>query len=267
MKKSIKQTHMEKQVLKKLRGVSHNIAEYMFMDEEILALQDYANIVSIKRLGFNDHGPVHMLKATLNALSMLDLLIDAGIDLNLKSEGIGDNDDSRVVVLIAALLHDIGMTVSRDKHEFMGVNLALPIVNRILENYYSDDMTKRVILRSIILECILGHMATQKIQSLEAGLVLIGDGCDMEQGRARISLKLADIARRGDIHRYSSSAIKKVKIVRGDIRPIKIEVQMVESVGFFQIEEVLYPKIQSSPVKKYIELTAGVIGREMKQYL
>ena len=198
---------------------------------------------------------------------MLDLLIDAGIDLNLKSEGIGDNDDSRVVVLIAALLHDIGMTVSRDKHEFMGVNLALPIVNRILENYYSDDMTKRVILRSIILECILGHMATQKIQSLEAGLVLIGDGCDMEQGRARISLKLADIARRGDIHRYSSSAIKKVKIVRGDIRPIKIEVQMVESVGFFQIEEVLYPKIQSSPVKKYIELTAGVIGREMKQYL
>ena len=267
MKKSIKQTHMEKQVLKKLHGVSHNIAEYMFMDEEILALQDYANIVSIKRLGFNDHGPVHMLKATLNALSMLDLLIDAGIDLNLKSEGIGDNDDSRVVVLIAALLHDIGMTVSRDKHEFMGVNLAMPIVNRILENYYSEDMTKRVILRSTILECILGHMATQKIQSLEAGLVLIGDGCDMEQGRARISLKLADIARRGDIHRYSSSAIKKVKIIRGDIRPIKIEVQMVESVGFFQIEEVLYPKIQSSPVKKYIELTAGVIGREMKQYL
>ncbi|MCF7910883.1 MAG: HD domain-containing protein [Candidatus Cloacimonetes bacterium] len=267
MKKSPKQNSLERQVKKKLTGISSEIAEYLFMDEEILALQDYANIVSIKRLGFNDHGPVHMLKATLNALTMLDLLVAAGIDLNLKTEGIGDNEDSRVVVLIATLLHDIGMTVSREKHEFMGVNLALPIINRILENFYFTNMTKRVILRSIILEGILGHMATQKIQSLEAGLVLIGDGCDMEQGRARISLKLADIARRGDIHRYSSSAITKVKIIPGVIRPVKIEVQMAESVGFFQIEEVLYPKILSSPVKKYIELTAGVTGREMKQYL
>ena len=28
-------------------------------DPEIAALQDYSNVVSIKRLGYNDHGPVH----------------------------------------------------------------------------------------------------------------------------------------------------------------------------------------------------------------
>ena len=267
MKKSAKQEHLEKLVLKKLTDRSYRIAEYIFQDEEILTLQDYANIVSIQRLGFNDHGPVHMLTATWNALAMLDLLIAADIKLNIQQESIGDNEDSRVVVLIATLLHDIGMTVSRDRHEFMGVNLALPIINRILDKFYPDQKAKRVILRSIIVEGILGHMATQAIQSLEAGLVLIGDGCDMEKGRARISLKISDAAKRGDIHRYSSSAIRKVKIKKGDVRPIKIEVDMTESVGFFQIEEVLYPKILSSPVKKYIELTAGVIGQPIKQYL
>lgn len=29
-------------------------------DEEIKTIQDYANTVSITRLGLNDHGPVHM---------------------------------------------------------------------------------------------------------------------------------------------------------------------------------------------------------------
>ncbi|MCF7920455.1 MAG: phosphohydrolase [Candidatus Cloacimonetes bacterium] len=267
MKKSAKQSHLENKVLRKLQGRSYKIAEYIFQDEEILALQDYANVVSIKRLGFNDHGPVHMLTATLNALTMLELLASAGILLNLEQEGIGDLDDSRVVVLISSLLHDIGMTVARDRHEFMSVNLATPIINRILDKFYSDDIGKRVILRSMAIECIFGHMATQTIHSLEAGLVLIGDGCDMEQGRARISQKLSDSAKRGDIHRYSSSAINKVILKKGTIRPIKIAVEMSESVGFFQIEEVLYPKIQSSPVKKYIELTAGVTGKEVKQYL
>lgn len=267
MKKSVKQLHLEDKVLNKLSGKTAELAKYIFADQEIKSLQDYANIVSIKRLGFNDHGPVHMLKATLNALTMIELLHKAGIKLNLEAEGMGTIEDSRVVVLLASFLHDIGMSISRDRHEIMGVTIAQPILNRILPVFYPDDICKIVILRSMITEGILGHMATQKIHSLEAGLVLIGDGCDMEKGRARISLALADEARRGDIHRYSSRAIKKVKLLPGEIRPILIEVEMSESVGFFQVEEVLYPKIQSSPVKKFIELKAGLDKTDMKQYL
>jgi metal-dependent HD superfamily phosphatase/phosphodiesterase len=149
----------------------------------------------------------------------------------------------------------------------MGINICLPVIERILQKFYPADIHKRVILRSLILEGILGHMATQTIHSLEAGLVLIGDGCDMEKGRARISLILSEAARRGDIHRYSSSAIKKVKLKKGELRPIRIQVEMSETVGFFQVEEVLYPKILSSPVKQYIELVAEVTGEAAKQYL
>ena len=110
-------------------------------------------------------------------------------------------------------------------------------------------------------------MATRKINSLEAGLVLIGDGSDMEKGRARIPTMLSSKARVGDIHRTSASAIQKVKIFKGQEKPINITVEMNASVGFFQIEEVFFPKINTSPVKPYIELFAGVTDREMLRYL
>ncbi len=267
MKKSVKQVHFEKKILTRLSGKILEIAEYIFADEEIQYLHDQANVVSIKRLGFNDHGPVHMRKAALNSILMFDLLKKAEIKFNLEKEHTGTAEDSKIVVLISALLHDIGMTVCREKHEFMSVNLSIPIIERILKKFYANDLKKQINLRSLILEGIFGHMATQTIHSLEAGLVLIGDGCDMEHGRARIITMLSDKPQVGDIHKYSSSSIEKVFITKGEKRPIKILVEMNASVGFFQVEEVLFPKIAMSPVKKYIELHAGVNGKEIKKYL
>ena len=52
-----------------------------------------------------------------------------------------------------------------------------------------------------------------------------------------------------------------------DVKPICIEVEMSSEVGFFQIEEVLIQKINSSPVRPYISLYAGVTGQEFKKYL
>ena len=42
---------------------------------------------------------------------------------------------------------------------------------------------------------------------------------------------------------------------------------MSSDVGFFQIEEVLLQKINSSPAKNLVELFAGVDGKETKKYL
>ncbi|MCF7859296.1 MAG: phosphohydrolase [Candidatus Cloacimonetes bacterium] len=267
MNRSVKQIHFEKKILKRLSGKSKDIMDYIIADQELQILQDYANIVSIKRLGYNDHGPVHMRKAALNAILMFDLLKQAKIKLNLEKEHIGSSEDSKIAILIAAMIHDIGMTVSREGHEYMSVNLAIPFIERILGKFYTKDISKKVIMKSMVIECIFGHMATQAIHSLEAGLVLIGDGCDMEQGRSRISTILSEQPRVGDIHRYSSTGIDKVNIIQGDKKPIQIKVDMSESVGFFQVEEVLFPKISSSPVKKYIELHAGVKNKEIKKYL
>ncbi len=268
MQKSSKQINLEHKLLEMLSGKSHQAAAYIFDDPEIQAIQEYANTVSIRRLGFNDHGPVHVRKASLNAILAFDLLDKKGIKFCLEQEEIGTAEDSKAAVFIATMLHDFGMTIARDKHEIMSSFLAMPVIQRILDHIYTgEEMVKKVIMRSLIIEGIIGHMATQKIHSLEAGLILIGDGCDMEKGRARIPLLMSHNPRVGDIHRYSSSSVQRVRIIEGEEKPIRIQVEMQQSVGLFQIEEVLFPKIAASPVKPYIELYAGVPDHEMLRYL
>jgi metal-dependent HD superfamily phosphatase/phosphodiesterase len=89
----------------------------------------------------------------------------------------------------------------------------------------------------------------------------------MEKGRARIPIALSTEPKMGDIHKYSANSIESVDITAGANKPIRIIVEMSAEVGFFQIEEILFPKINSSPVKPYIELYAGVQGQEQKRYL
>lgn len=265
--KSKKEIALEKELLRRLDGKCLEMANLIFNDAEIKYMMDYANNVSIKRLGFNDHGPVHMKTASLNAMIMFDLLKNAGVQFSLVSEQVGTIEDSKVAVFMASMLHDIGMTVGRDNHEIYSMIFGVNIIDRLLKEIYKTEAEKRIILRSLVMEGIAGHMATQKIHSLEAGLVLIGDGCDMEKGRARIPTLLKTKPKVGDIHRYSSTSIQDLSITKGVRKPIRITVKMSESVGFFQIESVLFPKILSSPVNPYIELYAGVIGQEMLQYL
>lgn len=265
--KSPKEIALDNKITSMLSGRARKAAQLMLSDPEIHYLQDYANTVSIKRLGFNDHGPVHMRKVLINALVMSDLLHKRAIQLNFEQEGVGTYEDSTIVLIVSALLHDIGMTVGRERHEFTGAYLALPVIDRVLEAIYEEDLEKRVVVRSTVVEGIVGHMATQKIHSLEAGLILIADGLDMEKGRARIPMLITTDARVGDIHKYSAAAIERVSISEGTAKPIRVTIDMSATAGLFQIEEVLFTKVNSSPIKPYIELFARVEGEEVKQYL
>ncbi len=268
MERSPKQLSMERKILRIASGKAVTLLERIFADDELQAMQDYANYVSIKRLGFNDHGPVHMRTATYNALKMFNLLREANVKFTLEEEGIGASDDSLCAVVMGSLFHDLGMTITRSNHEFYSFQLALPYIQRFLDEIYSpDQLLLKKAVQSVTLESIIGHMATTKINSLEAGLVLIADGSDMEKGRARIPTLLSGDPKPGDIHRTSAGEIENVIICKGEEKPIKIIVKMNASVGLFQIEEVFYPKINFSPVKKYIELYAGVKERELLKYL
>ena len=267
--KSVKEQSIEAKVLERLKNFPTclEIVKYLFADEELQEMQEYANNVSIKRLGYNDHGPVHMKQVTSNSIKMLNILHEAGIRTSLEEEEIGSFEDSMCGVVIACLMHDLGMMIGRQGHEEMSVRLAIPLIDRTLLKFFPDDMHKRVVIKSLAIESIIGHMATRKIHSLEAGIILIADGCDMTKGRARIPMALNTNPKVGDIHKYSASAITRVKIYHGETKPIKIDVEMATEVGFFQVEEVLITKIESSTVKPFVELYAGVTGEERKQYL
>ena len=250
-----------------LAGKALEAAELITVDEEIQVIQEYANNVSIVRLGFNDHGPVHMRTVALNAIIMLRLLRKAGIKTSLENEGLGDFEDSLIAVIYAAMLHDLGMSIGRQDHEIHSIYLAAPILDRLLSKVYHNNLAKRVMIRSLAMEGISGHMGNRSIHSLEAGVVQVADGCDMTKGRARIPMAMGYSPRAGDIHQYSANSIEGVRLSGGEANPIKIEVLMSSEVGFFQVEEVLLHKIAASTAKPYIELYAQVQDGEPKRYL
>ena len=245
------------------------VVQLLIDDAEVQAIQDYANTVSIVRLGFNDHGPVHMRTVCRNALKMLKIFYQAKIQTSLEKEQSGTFADSVTAVILASFFHDFGMTVGRQDHELYSAIIGQPIINSILKKVLPEekDLKRRVTIYAMAMEGIIGHMGTRKIHSVEAGIILVADGCDMTKGRARIPMEINTKPSVGDIHKYSANSIEKVKILAGEEKPIKIEVHMSAVVGFFQIEEVLLQKISCSPIKDFIELYAGIDDDEMKKYL
>lgn len=267
--KSVKEISTEGKIQNRLKNhpICLELVNYLFADEELQEMQEYANNVSIRRLGFNDHGPVHMRQVAGNAIKMLNILHEMGIKTSLEEEEIGTFEDSMCAVILAGLMHDLGMAIGRQGHEEMSTLLAGPIIERTLNYMFPNDLHKRVVIRALTTEAIIGHMTSRKIHSIEAGIILIADGCDMTKGRARIPLSINTTPKIGDIHKYSANAINRIGIHRGERLPIRIDVEMSSDVGFFQIEEVLLPKIDASPAKQFVELHAGVKGQESKCYL
>lgn len=267
--KSAKEKLVENKIIERVKKYPEckKLVEYLFNDEELHEMQDYANNVSIKRLGFNDHGPVHMRQVASNSIKMLEILHDAGIKTSIETEEIGTFEDSLCAIVLAGMNHDLGMMTGRQSHEEMSVVFALSVIDRALKEIFPDNIKRQVVIKALATEAIIGHMTQRKIHSLEAGVLLIADGCDMTKGRARIPLAIHNAPRAGDIHIYSANAISRVGIHHGVNMPIRIDVEMSSEVGFFQIEEVLLAKVNSSPAKQYIELYAGVTGEEAKRYL
>ena len=269
---SVKEQVLNEKILQALKAAEttervSNAAKLIIADEETNAIQEYANNVSIIRLGYNDHGPVHMRTVALNAIIMLRLLREAGIKTSLENEGVGDFEDSLAGVIYAAMLHDLGMSIGRQDHELHSSYQAYPILERLLSIVYSDNLKKKIMVRSIAMEGISGHMGSRTIHSIEAGVVQVADGCDMTKGRARIPIAFNHTLKAGSIHQYSANSIAKVEISHGEEKPIKIMIKMSSEVGLFQIEEVLLHKIAVSTVKPHIELYAQVEQGEAKRYL
>ena len=267
--KSAKEINLETKIINRLSNYPDclKLVNFLLQDEELKAMQDYANNVSIKRLGFNDHGPVHMRQVANNAIKMLNILHEKNIQTSLEKEEVGTFEDSLCAVVMSGLMHDLGMMIGRSCHEEMSVVLAQPVIERALNHVFGNDIIRKTIIKSLALEAIVGHMSSKRIHSIEAGILLIADGCDMTKGRARIPLAINKTPQVGDIHKYSANAITKVKICSGERKPIKVLVEMSASVGFFQVEEVLLTKVNSSPAKEFFELHAGVTGEEDKCYL
>jgi metal-dependent HD superfamily phosphatase/phosphodiesterase len=223
------------------------------VDEEVRALWEMANYMTVVKLGYNDHGETHAKIAAAYALTILRLLLDANVRPDLISDGLGDEDDAFLVVLTATFLHDIGNQAGRFGHEALSVNLAMPILDRILDPIY-PKADKRTRIKACIAHAILSHDLAPPPVTLEAAIVAVGDGADLTKGRGRIAFDLGKV----DIHSVSALAIQDVTIQKGETCPVEICVTMSNSAGIFQVEQTLTTKVLNTPLRDLVTVTAVV---------
>lgn len=238
--------------------VRHNpalqgVLEVVNADEELFALWRCSNVIAVDRLGMSDHGPVHVRIVANIALRLLRILISRDAVPSIVVDHGMTNLDAEVVVVLAALLHDIGMSIHRDDHERFSLMLAAPKLPHYLEPVY-PDVTTRTIVASEILHAIISHRSKGRPITVEAGIVKIADALDMTKGRSRIPFEAGKV----NIHSLSAAAIERVAIVRGETKPVRIEVAMSNSSGLFQLDELLRPKILSSGIGQYFEVVATI---------
>ena len=230
-------------------------------DDELYMLWQVTNVNTVQRLAMNDHGPVHVQIVTNIALKLLRLLVDRSVT---PSVVVGHNltiEDAEVIVVLASLLHDIGMSIQRTDHELFSLFLARPKIKELLEGIY--DLPAKTILSSEILHAIISHRAGGQPITLEAGIVRVADALDMAQGRSRIPFQAGKV----DIHSVSATAVEQVIIEQGELKPIRIVVRMNNSAGIFQLDELLKDKLEGSGLEPYVEVEATVEGESEKKLI
>jgi metal-dependent HD superfamily phosphatase/phosphodiesterase len=230
-------------------------------DDELYTLWQVNNVNAVQRLGMNDHGPVHVQIVTNIALRLLRLLVDRSVTPSVVKGHNLTVEDAEVIVVLASLLHDIGMSIHRVDHELYSLFLARPKIKELLEGIY--DLSTQTVLFSEVLHAIISHRAGGLPLTLEAGVVRVADALDMAQGRSRIPFQAGKV----DIHSVSATAIEQVIIEQGELKPIRIVVRMNNSAGIFQLDELLKDKLEGSGLEPYVEVEATVEGESEKKLI
>jgi uncharacterized protein len=238
------------------------LIERINADDELYALWLAVNVNAVERLGMTDHGPVHV-KIVMNiALKLLRMLTERGVEPGVVHNYGMAQEDAEVVVLLASLLHDTGMSIHRKDHETYSLFVAQPKVRELLEGLY--DVRTATILRSEVLHAIIAHRSGGKPLTLEAGIVRIADALDMAKGRSRISMAAEGTM---SIHSISAAAIEAVHIEAGAEKPVRFRIEMSNSAGVFQLDQLFREKLAGSGLEPYVEVEALIEGEAEKRLI
>ncbi|HEX9016999.1 MAG TPA: HD domain-containing protein [Chloroflexota bacterium] len=239
--------------------VLHQVLDRINSDEDLHTIWRCQNINAVDRLGMSDHGPIHMQIVVNIALRLFRMLVSSGQTPNLVKDHQMTSDDAEVVVVLAALLHDVGMSIDRVNHEEMGIFLAHYKTMELLDGIYST-IQKRVVV-SETLHAILNHRSDGHPMTLEAGTIRLADALDMAKGRSRIAFETGHM----NIHSLSAAAIDAIEIKEGETKPVRITVHMLNAAGLFQLDELLKKKLKNSGLEPYVEVIADVLGESDKR--
>lgn len=241
----------------KVGSETQKILDLINSNEEIFALWKVTNRIARLRLHMTDHGIKHFQLVSNQALTILDLMHRRKVRSSIEKDFHYSYDAAQSVVLLASLLHDIGMSVHREGHEEFSIMLARNILDTVLSFL---DAEKKVVLRSEVLHAIISHRKNGKPLTLEAGIVRVADALDLT--RSRILSQHSSIL---DIHTVSAQAISTVEILEGTHTPVLVNILMNHTAGLFQVDELLTKKVQGSKIEKYLDINVFIQKKGLRQ--
>lgn len=244
------------------RGTNERLARLIHAingDDELYALWIAANVNAVERLGMTDHGAVHV-KIVMNiADKLFRLLTEAGVvPAAVENYGL-ELDDAEIIVMLAALFHDVGMSIHRSDHESFSLFITERKLTALLSGIY--DTATATIIRSEVLHAIIAHRSGGRPLTLEAGIVRVADALDMAKGRSRIPFAAGSMS----IHSISAAAIEAVHIEAGETKPVRVRIELSNSAGIFQLDQLFRDKLSGSGLESYIELEADFEAEEEKR--
>ena len=185
-------------------------------------------------------------------LRLARLLFRRGVEPSVTTDYGMDARDAEVVIAAGCLFHCVGMSIHRDDHERFSLFLTGDKLDSLLAHVYEEP--ERTIIVSEALHAIIGHRRKGAPFTVEAGIVRVADALDMARGRSRVPFE----AGRQNIHSLSAYAIEAVKISPGRDRAVRVEIDMSNSAGIFQVDELLATKLRGSGLEEHIEVIARI---------
>jgi uncharacterized protein len=228
------------------------LVERVNADNQLKGWWHVSNVNAVARMEINDHSWVHIQIVTNIALKLLRQLTKHGIEPGLVRDFGLEQDDAEVVVVLAALLHCVGMSIHRHGHEDFSLFLAEPKLRELLAGVYDEpDLT---VVVSEVLQAIISHRADGEPLTVDAGIVRVADALDMAKGRSRIPFEKGSVS----MHSLSAAAIEDVTITDGEERPVLIEIRMNNSSGLLQVDGLLKAKLRGSGLEPYVDVVAHI---------
>ena len=208
--------------------------------------------VNAERLHMSDHSWVHIQIVLNIALRLSRLLFARGVTPSIVSDHGLAVRDAEVVIAGAALLHCVGMSIHRTDHEAYSLFLTADKLPALLHDVY-DEPTRSIVVAETM-HAIISHRSKGAPFTIEGAIVRVADALDMARGRSRVPFE----AGHTNIHSLSAYAIEEVRIGAGEDKAVRVEIEMSNSAGIFQVDEGLGTKLRGTPLEPHIEVVARI---------
>ena len=235
------------------------LLEAVNADPQVKAWWHLSAVNATRRLGMSDHSWVHVQIVVNIALRLARLLFRRGVQPSVLVDHGMSERDAEVVIAAGALFHCVGMQIHRADHEAYSLFLTADKLGGLLAACYEEP--ERSIVVGEAMHAIIGHRRRGDPITLEAGVVRVADALDMEHGRSRVPFS----EMRPNIHSLSAAAIDDVQIEPGSDRAVSIAIEMNNSSGIFQVDELLATKLRGSGLEEHIEVVARIDAEHEKR--